>query len=384
MDSIEILTIISKKEEDSKVEFKSYNVREQSLAQEMIAFSNSGGGLILIGVSDDGTIEGLTVEILKEKNLDNRISNAIKNHIKPPIAPKIENVPIGDNKIVIAITIQNGQNKPYMDNQGNVFVRRWQETSRVIAPEELKRLFQLSRNFYADEQITKIPIASLDLSFFSEFFEKRYEETLDKTDTPLLQLLENMNLAKSGFLNLSGALLFAKQPQYSLPNFIVKAIAFTSGEIDVDNYIDSKDIKGKLSDIFQQTISFLMINVGGRQVAQGINTEAIPKIPKIVFEELVANALIHRDYFIASPIKVLIFNDRVELISPGHLPNNLTVENIKLGVSNIRNPALASYATKILPYRGLGSGIMRSLKAHPDICFIDDRENNQFKAIIQK
>jgi ATP-dependent DNA helicase RecG len=106
------------------------------------------------------------------------------------------------------------------------------------------------------------------------------------------------------------------------------------------------------------------------------------EIPKVVLEELLANALIHRDYFISAPIRIFIFTNRIEIISPGHLPNNLTVANIKAGNSNIRNPILASFATKILPYRGLGNGIRRALKAYPAIEFEDDRSGNQFKVII--
>ena len=75
-------------------------------------------------------------------------------------------------------------------------------------------------------------------------------------------------------------------------------------------------------------------------------------------------------------------DNRIEIISPGHLPNNLTIENIKYGNSNIRNPILASFATKILPYRGLGNGIRRALKAYPQIDFVDDREANLFKVIL--
>jgi ATP-dependent DNA helicase RecG len=101
-------------------------------------------------------------------------------------------------------------------------------------------------------------------------------------------------------------------------------------------------------------------------------------------EELLTNALIHRDYFISAPIRVFIFSDRVEIISPGHLPNNLTVENIKTGNSNIRNPILASFATKILPYRGLGNGVRRALKEYPDIDLLDDKASNLFKVVIKR
>ncbi|MCH8957690.1 ATP-dependent DNA helicase RecG, partial [candidate division KSB1 bacterium] len=114
----------------------------------------------------------------------------------------------------------------------------------------------------------------------------------------------------------------------------------------------------------------------------GINASGTPEIPRIVFEELIANALIHRDYFVSAPVRMFIFSDRVEIISPGCLPNNLTIENIKSGNSNIRNPILASYATKILPYRGLGSGIIRALKAYPDIEFENDADGNLFKVTV--
>lgn len=85
-----------------------------------------------------------------------------------------------------------------------------------------------------------------------------------------------------------------------------------------------------------------------------------------------------------SHVKIFIFPERIEIISPGHLPNNLTIENIKSGNSNIRNPILASFAAKILPYRGLGSGILRALRLWPDIEFIDDREECLFKVIIKR
>lgn len=166
--------------------------------------------------------------------------------------------------------------------------------------------------------------------------------------------------------------------------FLIKAVAFYGTDITDEQYIDSRDIKGKLADMFAQALSFCMINIRHIQNNQGFNSVGEPEIPRIVFEELLANALIHRDYFVSAPIRVMIFADRVEIISPGHLPNNLTIENIKMGNSNIRNPILASFASKLLPYRGLGSGILRALKAYPDIKLIDDKENNLFKAIIKR
>ena len=225
---------------------------------------------------------------------------------------------------------------------------------------------------------------------FSQFFENEYGESLDEQSLTPTQLLENMNLMVASNistecqLNYAGALLFAKRPQIKPPVFLIKAVAFYGTDITDDQYIDSRDIAGKLSEMFAQALSFCMMNIRYLQNDQGFNSIGEPEIPKIVFEELIANALIHRDYFVSAPIRLLVFSDRVEIISPGHLPNNLTIENIKMGNSNIRNPILASFASKLLPYRGLGSGILRAYKAYPEIELIDDRQNNLFKAVIKR
>ena len=104
-----------------------------------------------------------------------------------------------------------------------------------------------------------------------------------------------------------------------------------------------------------------------------------------VFEELLVNALAHRDYLVSAPIRLFIFDNRIEIISPGHLPNNLTVAKIRTGNSNIRNPILVSYIAKgLLPYRGLGSGIKRALENWPEIDFSDDRDGCLFTATVHR
>ena len=121
------------------------------------------------------------------------------------------------------------------------------------------------------------------------------------------------------------------------------------------------------------------------QAGRGVNALGEPEIPPAVFEELLVNALIHRDYLVSASIRIFIFDNRIEIVSPGHLPNSLTVEKIRHGNSVIRNPILVSYASKgILPYRGLGSGIKRALKAWPEIDFIDDRDGCLFTATVHR
>jgi predicted HTH transcriptional regulator len=116
----------------------------------------------------------------------------------------------------------------------------------------------------------------------------------------------------------------------------------------------------------------------------GFNSQAKWEIPYEVFEELIVNALMHRDYFISSSIKIFMFSDRIEIISPGKLPNALTIENVRNGISIARNPILLSVAQYVLPYKGLGTGILRSYTFYPDIVMENKVEENQFKVIIKR
>jgi len=111
----------------------------------------------------------------------------------------------------------------------------------------------------------------------------------------------------------------------------------------------------------------------------------MPEIPDSVFEELLVNALVHRDYLVSAPIRLFVYDNRIEIISPGHLPNNLTVEKILAGNANIRNPILVSYVAKgLLPYHGLGSGIKRALSEWPQIEFEDNRDGCLFTAKVHR
>ena len=137
--------------------------------------------------------------------------------------------------------------------------------------------------------------------------------------------------------------------------------------------------------MFAGALAFVMRNLHKVQAGHGVNAPGTPEIPAAVFEELLVNALAHRDYLVSAPIRLFIFDNRIEIISPGHLPNNLTVAKIRAGNSNIRNPILVSYIAKgLLPYRGLGSGIKRALEDWPDIDFTDDRDGCLFTATVHR
>jgi len=379
METTELIDLLSRGE-DSRHQFKENFTNADALAAEIVAFSNTAGGKIFIGVQNDGSVLGLSSADVDR--LNQLISNSASQNVRPAVNPLTENI-LHPNGMVVVISIPEGVSRPYMDKNGAIWVKNGSDKRRATSREELQRLFQQARLVHADET----PVAGLgpgdvDVPYFGSFFEQQFGEPLAGHNQPLPQLLTNMNLMTQGQLNVAGGLLFARTPQYALPAFIVKAVAFVGNQIEDERYIDSRDITGKLADVFQQTLGFIIANTRAAQGDQGVNSQGQAEIQRIVWEELVVNALIHRDYFISAPVRVLIFADRVEIISPGHLPNNLTIENIKAGNSNMRNPILASFATKLLPYRGLGSGLLRALRAWPQIELIDDRAGNLFKAIV--
>ena len=134
-------------------------------------------------------------------------------------------------------------------------------------------------------------------------------------------------------------------------------------------------------------MGFLRRNLHKLQNGQSFNSTGKWEVPKVALEEAVANALIHRDYFISSSIRAFVFADRVEIISPGHLPNTATIETIKAGIQIVRNPILASFAPKLgFPYRGLGTGVPRMIQecrnadlSEPEL--IGDKTGEVFKVI---
>ena len=370
--------------EDSTRQFKVDVRNAESLAAEMVAFSNSEGGTIYIGVADDGAMPGLAVQDVARIN--QLISNAASQLVRSPLTVHTENVALENGRLVIVLRVPQGIDKPYFDKNGVIWLKTGADKRRVNSKEELRRLFQMTDQFHADELPTKAGIDKLDKLRFRDFLRDVYQQALPETQQGLTLLLQNMNLASDdGHLNLAGVLLFAEQPERIKPQFVIKAIRYPGNQIHVSNYIDTEDFAGPLPKLFADALAFIMRNLHKTQGGRGVNAPGRAEIAEAVFEEQLVNALVHRDYFVSAPIRLFIFDNRIEIISPGHLPDNLTVEKIRTGNSNIRNPILVSYVAKgLLPYHGLGSGIKRALSSWPDIEFSDDRDGCLFTATVHR
>ena len=376
---------IIRRGEDSKTQFKRQFDSIDALATEIAAMFNSEGGLLIVGVSDSGEICG----VADIRQLNQWISNVCSQKIEPPVSVTTENLRDGD-RLVVVISIPLGTDKPYAVNKTAFWVKVDADKRRATR-EELRRLMQASGTLYSDEMLLPhTSVDEFDLLRFRDFYKQQYDQEIDQLNTSTERILSNLKLLKSPHLTLAGLLLFGKEPQQIRPQLMVKAVAFIGNRLEGTEYLDSEDIESTLAEQFKGTMGFLKRNLRKRQNGQNFNFPGILEIPEIALEEAIVNALAHRDYLISSSIRVFIFDNRVEIISPGKLPNTATVESIRAGIQIVRNPVLISFVPKIgIPYRGLGSGVPRMIeecrKANlPEPKFIEDKLAETFTVVFDR
>ena len=371
--------------EDSRTQLKRQFNGVDAVASEIAAMLNSEGGKIIVGVSDQGETAG--VECLRE--LNQWISSACSQKIEPPASVITELLRV-DEKRVMVISVALGTDKPYAVDKSTFWVRVGADKRRATR-EELRRLMQASGVSYADEMpLANTHLDDLDRLRFRLFYEEQYGREIESLNLNIERILSNLKLMKHSNLTLAGLLLFGKELQRVRPQFVIKAVAFDGNSPTGTAYLDSEDIGFTLSEQFKNTMGFLSRNLHKLQNEQNFNSTGKWEVPKVALEEAVANTLIHRDYFISSSIRVFVFGDRVEIISPGRLPNTATIESIKAGIQIVRNPILASFAPKLgFPYRGLGTGVPRMIEECrnanlPEPQLIENKTGEVFKVIFYR
>lgn len=366
--------------ETSKVQFKELLDNQNSIAAEMIAFANTKGGLLLFGVKDKtGEISGL--DYVQLQSTSNRLAVIASDFVFPEVYITTETVEV-NGRNVLCVEVQEGTNKPYKDKNGTIWTKQGGDKRRVLDNHEQIRLFQQSGLVYADEMtVPETSINDIDSNKISNYLLRlgADNQTIDKDI-----LYKNLNVLKNGKLTLGGLMFFANNPQQYRPVLMVKAVAFYGNDIAGKEYRDSRDITGTVPEMFKESMAFFKSNLRHTQQGQSFNSLGILEISIDALEEVVQNALIHRDLTKNSPVRLMIFDNRVEIISPGALPNSLTIDNIKYGTTVARNPLFVTFGSRLTTYRGLGTGIRRVLSDHPDTQLINDTDCQEFKVIIPR
>lgn len=261
-----------------------------------------------------------------------------------------------------------------------------EETMTQVAAVQRKQLSgefgtTINNHFY-EMPIPQSSFQDVNLAYFSNYYFRLRGETMADSGFEPKVLLNRMGIMQGEHLNLAGLLFFGENPTEMRPTLQVKAVSFVGNDLAGIQYRDSVDMEGNVETQYRACMDFCKRNLRRVQNGQGFNSVGQLEISLVALEEALSNAFLHRDYTKNSPIRILLFDDRLEIISPGSLPNHLSIEQIQYGDTVIRNPRIVSFGTKILPYRGLGSGIARILKEHPRTEFINDRDGQQFKVIM--
>lgn len=368
--------------ETDKLQFKRQLPPVQDLAKEIVAFLNTRGGKLFIGVNDDGSIRGIPAADHGQP-FDNGISNTCNDNINPPCEVTIHNVNTGEG-LVVVIEVPEGPTKPYQANGKDFYVKRGPDRRAVKNLSELRRLFAAGTNDHSDlHAVPGTGMADLDLDSLRSYYTTRFPgEELAEEEAEISRQLQGVRLMSGASLTVVGTLLFAKRPSILLPSFVIKAIWFKGIDQGGSEYYDNRRFEGTLQSQYDQALAFFSRWNSRVQDGGSFNGAGMSQIPELVFEELVVNALVHRDYAISDSIKLFIFDDRIEIRSPGTLPNSLTEEEALKGIGRDRNSQLESFAYDLMKYRGARSGLLRARKLIPEITLHNDVEGEEVTVII--
>jgi len=337
------LNTIIQSGEGYKIEFKrSVN---SDLSKELVAFANSSGGRIFIGIDDNGSVPGVAVD------------NALKSKVEmmardcdPSIAISLE---VSQN--ILIVHVAEGANKPYRCTNG--FYIRNGASSVKLSTEKIRDFFAAEGKVHFDEMPTKLKYPdAIDKNFVNRYLQlSGISKTVDHE--LLLFNLGVLDKQNAGYLNQSGLLFFYQNPAVYLPQSAVTCVVY-KGTIKVD-IIDKKTFELDLIGNIDEALAFLKRHLNlSYEIKTKRRVEKL-EIPEVVLREAIVNAVAHRDYFEkGATVMVEIFDDRVEISNPGGLPKGLKEEDF--GKRTLaRNPLIASLLQRAGYIEKLGTGVIR-------------------------
>ena len=393
--------------EQTRVQFKERVTRDNKydVSCEMVAQSNSRGGMIVVGIDDKtGRINPLSfVEVQETTHL---LGSLASEGVVPQILLDIENVQM-EGGVIVVVTVKQGRNKPYRDSKGIVWVKQGADKRKVFDNAELIAMLMENGQMHPDSMpVNGTSIKDLDENTLRDYLLNRFRSDFERqqlsitelrhrnlgeiadilSQTPEGILKNNGLIMEDGTLTVAALMLMGKYPQRWLPAFTVRCVSFVGNSIGSTEFRDKSgnDADGNAVHLYNYIISFLTRNLRKRQVEKDFNSQGELEVSTASLSEIVTNGILHRSYVIEAPLRVFIFDNRIEIHSPGLLPEGVSMESIKHGASVPRNKLLFNHGINLLPYTGAGSGITRALKFTPDIKFVNDETLNEFVVTVER
>lgn len=350
MDPVEVRRLVASGENlhtDFQRDFESH----AALAKDLVCFANTDGSVLLFGVEDDGAVVGVG----EPERLALRIDEVAFVHCEPPVTAIAEFVEVG-GALVVAVRVARGDARPHRTKSGRFYVRT-AARCRLASREELLRLFQATESLYYDETaVARSSLADLDLDALGRFLSDAGLEDLAEGDPG--RLLRSWRLSDGQRLTIAGVVMFGRRPQEWLSYAQINAARF-SGTDTSGAPLDRTDLTGRLLDVVDQAESYLRLHLATPHVVAGFAREPRPELPTAALREAIVNAVAHRDYTVRGPVRLFVLDDRVEVHSPGTVPNTVDEAAMRSGVHVVRNPHLYARLSDAGLVTRAGTGVRR-------------------------
>ena len=368
----ELLALLAQGEGDS-LEFKSGKVSPEKLAREIVAFANSRGGKILLGVEDNGDVSGW------DKTEEWLMDAVIAKHVHPPIVPGYEELTVDGKRVGIA-SVPRGTAKPYCathQSGGDRIYTRIGSTCHKASPEQIVRLVDITSPGHMEKLAVAGGDYRQDLNFqlvenyFKVVNKIKYEDAEE-----LNILLQNRDLLVQPesrdelFGSCAAYALFAHTPQRHLPQAGIRLLVFRGTDVDEDAVLDEflnvpflghKPKLAALPSLPDLVSNYLRPHISREKIYSDMRRRRNWDYPWDAIRELIVNAFAHRDWTRASQIRLAVYSDRLEITSPGALPNGMTPEKIKSGLLIPRNPNIVRILHDYGFVENYGMGIRRKV-----------------------
>lgn len=363
--------------ENSGIEFKRDTIDNRALAKELVAFANLRGGGVILGIDDDGSVAGITRDRLEEW-----VMTTCRDKIRPELIPYYEIIrDVEPGKDVAVVQVDRGWAAHHVwHNNHRTYNIRAGTQSREASAEELERLFQQRGAFRLEvRSVSGSSADDFDYRRLNDYFQRiRSQETPGMDDTDAWQNL----LVNTAFLveeddtspaTVAGMLLFCANPNRFLPQAGIDAVAYPGKEKDYAAK-ERLAIRGPMTALFgreglvenglvEQAVEFTKRNTEvSAGLADGARREERWAYPEEAIREAIVNALVHRDYLLSgTTVELSIYEDRLEVISPGRLPNGITPQRMITGCRSARNQLLKDVMRDYGYLEHMGMGVPRKI-----------------------
>ncbi len=312
------------------------------LGREICAFANATGGIILIGVDDAGTAVG----VQDHNRLKSQVQSVARS-ADPPVA-----VEVGSEGEVLRVTVPEQHGKPY-SFRGRFYIREG-ATCQQLSRDEIRDFFFKEGLIRLDETPCNAFDPSVEITSvrWAEFAQRA---GIDPALNPMT-VLENLHLVKDARMTHAGAWLLADDiTRFTLQAGVTCAVFRGSAKTHI---LDRKEFRGNLYDIYQEVMAYLQAKLNSALIPNAGGRDERLELPASALREAVVNAIAHRDYRSTANVQVYVFQDRVEIVTPGGLPAGMREED--LGSRSVpRNPLLFSMLYRMRLVEQIGSGIRR-------------------------